>query len=201
MAQHQIPNWTPFSGNVNFALLISGLKTADTFFNVNLTQANFVSQTGLFSIQVYTDASPSLEMISISYVLVLSSAPFSFTRYSPLSATPSSTYTFEGVNSFFGNNIGYEGYAINFLGTSQLSIPCFGSNCPSTCVAPTRCTSLNGVISFNQCFLCGFEEVFSSNLCVPRCTGNETWSGTSCVCRTGYTRVNGVCRIINCGAN
>jgi hypothetical protein len=102
-----MPRWTPFSGNITFALLISGLRTADNFFNVNLTQANFESQTGLFSFQVYTDANPSLEMISISYVLVLGSAPFSFTRYSPLTTTPSATYTFEGVNSFFGNNVGY----------------------------------------------------------------------------------------------
>jgi hypothetical protein len=60
VAQHQLTNWTPFSGNATFALLVSGLRTADTFFNVNLTQANFIAQTGLFSFQVYTDAVPSL---------------------------------------------------------------------------------------------------------------------------------------------
>jgi hypothetical protein len=60
VAQHQLPNWTPFSGNSTFALLLSGLRTADTFFNLNLTQANFIAQTGLFSFQVYTDALPAL---------------------------------------------------------------------------------------------------------------------------------------------
>ena len=60
VAQYQLPNWTPVNGNVNFALLISSLRTADTFFNVNLTQANFISQTGLLSFQVYTDANPAL---------------------------------------------------------------------------------------------------------------------------------------------
>ncbi len=130
VAEYQIPNWTPFSGNFNFILLISGLRTADTSFNVSLIGASFVSETGLFLFGVFTDANPSIEMISISYVIFLGSAPFTFTQYSPLTTTFSGTYTFEGVNSFSGKNIEYEGYAIKFLGTSQLSIPCVGSNCP-----------------------------------------------------------------------
>ena len=141
--QFQLANWTPVSGNVNFALLISGLRTADTFFNVNLTQANFNSQTGLMSIQVYTDANPSLEMIYISYMIILPSAPLTFVQYNPLFNTLVATFLFEGVDSISANTIIYEGYAMNFTEEAQFNIPCFGLNCPSNCVTSIRCSSLN----------------------------------------------------------
>jgi hypothetical protein len=94
-------------------------------------------------------------MIYLTYVILLGNSPFTFVQYNPLINTPTSTYSFEGIDSFSGNNIAYEGYAINYT-ASQSTIPCYGSNCQSACIAPITCNSLSGIIFFNQCFLCGF---------------------------------------------
>lgn len=160
------------SGTVNFALLISGLRTADNFFNVNINQVSFNSQTGVFTVEVNTNANQSLEMIYLTYVIVLGNAPFTFVQYNPLVGGPAATYAFEGIDAITANSITYEGYALNFTASTPSTMPCLGSNCPSACVTPSRCASLNGITSNNQCFLCGFEETLFNGQCVSRCTGN-----------------------------
>jgi len=105
--QYQLANWVPVTGTINFAILISGLRTADTFFNVSLTQISLNPQTGLFTLQVNSNANPSLEIIYLTYVIVLSSAPFTFVQYNPLISTPAATYFFEGVDSISGSSLIY----------------------------------------------------------------------------------------------
>jgi hypothetical protein len=106
-AQYQLANWVPVTGTISFAILISGLRTADTFFNVSLTQVNLNPQTGLFTLQVNSNANPSLEMIYLTYIIVLSSAPFTFVQYNPLISTPAATYLLEGLDSISGNSLSY----------------------------------------------------------------------------------------------
>jgi len=116
--EHQLANWSPVSGTVNFALLISGLRTADNFFNVNINQVSFNSQTGVFTVEVNTNANPSLEMIYLTYVIVLVNAPFTFVQYNPLVGGPAATYAFEGIDAIAANSITYEGYALNFTAST-----------------------------------------------------------------------------------
>lgn len=87
-------NWAPTSARVNFVYLISGLRTADNFFNVSLVQPSFNSQNGVISVQVATNAIPQLESITITYIVFLASAPFNFFQYDPISNPLSATYSF-----------------------------------------------------------------------------------------------------------
>lgn len=153
-AQYTINNWISTSTRVNFIYLISGLRTSDSSFNVSLAQGGFNASTGLVSVQVKSDASPPIETIHVSFVIFLSNSPFTLIQYNPLVSQPSVSYLFEGINSYNGNSITYEGYAFN--STTIQTIPCYGSNCPSTCVTLTICSNSNGIINLNRCFICGF---------------------------------------------
>jgi len=153
-AQYTINNWNPTTTRVNFIYLISGLRTSDPSFNVSLTQGGFNASTGLITVQVKSDASPPIETILVSYVIFLGTSPFTLTQYNPFISQPSASYLFEGVNSFNGNSITYEGYAFN--STAIQTIPCYGSNCPSTCISLATCSNSTGIINLNRCFLCGF---------------------------------------------
>ena len=91
---YTINNWNPTSTRVNFIYLISGLRTSDSSFNVSLSQGGFNTSSGLVSLQIKSDASPPIETILISYVLFLSSSPFTLIQYNPLVGQPSASYLF-----------------------------------------------------------------------------------------------------------
>jgi hypothetical protein len=50
VVQQDLQTWTSQSGSFNFVYLISGLKTNDNSFNVDLTSASFNPQTGRISV-------------------------------------------------------------------------------------------------------------------------------------------------------
>jgi len=152
-----MPGWTPTSASVSYVYLISGLKSADSNFNVALAQGGFNTQTGLISVRISSNASPTLEMIYISYMLFYNTAPYTLRAYNPLLVSPQASYFYEGINSFNGNIIIYEGYGINSTLADSNIISCIGRNCPSSCVTPLRCTQTNGLIFLSQCFMCAFE--------------------------------------------
>lgn len=99
LVQHSLNNWMPSQGTPSFIYLISGLRTSDNAFNITLTQAGFSTQKGLIKLQINTNANPSMEMIHITYIIFIDSAPFSISSYNPLNGSPQGDYLFEGVDS------------------------------------------------------------------------------------------------------
>jgi len=92
IANYYIPNWPPTSTSVSFVYLISGLKTSDSSYSVSLSDAKFNTQNGLISLTINSNANPFIEMIYISYIVFLNTAPYTLNKYDPLSANiPAST--------------------------------------------------------------------------------------------------------------
>ena len=116
--------WQSKNKNMKLIYLISGLKTADNSFNINLSQNKF--NNGKISVILTTDASPALELIYITYVIFEETAPFNLLTYNPSLGAISSDYIFEGVNQINGNSIITFGYGFNLSLATNSNLNCVG---------------------------------------------------------------------------
>ena len=139
--------------NMKLIYLISGLKTADNSFNINLSDNKF--NNGKISVKLTTDASPAVELVYITYVIFEETAPFNLITYNPSLGVISGDYIFEGVNQINGNSIITFGYGFNSSLATNSNLNCIGSLCPASCITQYVCSAKNGVILQKNCYLCG----------------------------------------------
>jgi hypothetical protein len=150
--------------------LISGLKTADNQFNVNLSENKFIN--GKISVKVSTNANPSIELIYITYIIFEGAAPFTFQTYNPSTGFINAGYIFEGVTQINGNSIVTSGYRFNSNLPTFSNLNCVGSLCRTQCITRSDCTAINGVVLQTNCYLCGNGQFYSNGQCLNNCRLN-----------------------------
>jgi hypothetical protein len=128
-----------------------------------------------------------LEIIFLSYLWWANTNALQFSTFNPSAASSSSAYQYVGIGSISNQTITYNGVA--FTGSGLVgSIPCVGSNCPSSCIGITSCATQTGVIVNLTCFLCGANQTYNNYQCntVITCGKNQRLTGTACTCLKGY---------------
>jgi hypothetical protein len=171
--EHAIVDCTIFkrpSKNMKLIYLISGLKTADNSFNIDLSENKFIN--GKISVKVSTDASPAIELIYITYVIFEEAAPFTFQTYNPSSNVVNANYIFEGIDQINGNLIVTFGYGFNSNLPTISNLNCVGSLCSAQCITQYNCSANKGVILQRNCYLCGNGQIYSNGQCVNNCAQN-----------------------------
>jgi hypothetical protein len=161
---------TKTSKNMKLIYLISGLKTSDNLFNIDLSDNKFIN--GKISVKVLTDANPAIELIYITYIIFENAAPFTFQTYNPSKGVINAGYIFEGVNQINGNSIITSGYGFNSNLPTILNFNCVGPLCKTQCITKSDCTAVKGVILQKYCYLCGNGKLYSNGQCFNNCALN-----------------------------
>lgn len=179
------------------------MRTTANSYTTALGSINFDSRSGELIIQVNLNSSPSIESISISYIIFKNSAPFAYSSFDSIIVS-SATYQFIGISQLSSSSASYRGSGFVSQAATQGQLSCIGSNCPSECVTSQYCIAYRGQISGANCLLCGQGQVAVNGGCqsiVPvQCGTNQFYNGSDCVCFQGYIFVNSACYQA-CGTN
>ena len=112
-----VPQWRiKADKQYKIAAFISGFRTLDSTFSVNIATTNFDKNEGKVFIQIYTDARPPLEIIHLSYV-VFPTVHDHFTFSILSNPTGEGTYELPGAVNFNRNLIDHDELKICKKGT------------------------------------------------------------------------------------
>jgi hypothetical protein len=195
-----LPNWASSSGSFTAITLISGIRTYSNSYSTKISSTHFNSINGGLIIGL-TLGSSAIEGISITYIIFSNNAPFSYLS-SDLLSPPTTTYQITGISQINNGNSIYEGSGFISKAITSNNMKCIGSNCPSQCVTAQTCTTSNGQISDDNCYMCGNGQIFMNGNCqtVNICSNNQYFDGTKCLCFQGYVLVGSDC-YPGCGTN
>ena len=158
------------------------------------------TNTGVISVTVTTSTAIVIENIYITYIIFSANSPIKYAPFNPSGPAPGA-YAFVGLDAISSTNSVFAGSS--FTSATASGLICVGNACPSSCVSSQTCTNSGGTISGNYCIICIAGQQYINGNCQARttqCGQYQYWSGTQCLCSSGYVMVSGTC-FYTCGNN
>jgi hypothetical protein len=196
-----VPSWVSSQSSFTSISEFSGVKTSANSLSVSFSSLFFNPSTGVLSVSLALPYAVAIENIYITYIIFSQSSPISYSPFNPASP-PSAAYTFVGLETINSAGSTFSGSAFSAPTASVSGLICVGSGCPSSCVSSQTCLSSGGQVSGNYCSVCGSGQTMVNGNCqsVNNCGQNQYWSGSQCLCNSGYILVSGIC-YQSCGSN
>ena len=149
------------------AAYISGIRTADRSINVKIWEASVDPKKGILDVKVSSNADPSIENLHISYVIWRANFGFDVKVFQN-GDNFKADYELFGVNRFKRSQENTE-----ILALVSDRMDCVGGGCQNPCTTSPDCKKKGGILVDDICYLCGDNEKFWDNQCIPNCVENE----------------------------
>ena len=197
-----VTGWTAAQKSFYVVVELAGVKTVASNFVISLTAVSFNAVTGTITTSISLSSTPYIESIIITYILIDKTSSITYTPFSVISGS-SAPYQFIGIDQLAGGSATLAGNGFSSSSSSS-GVTCVGAGCPATCISVALCQGYSGTLNANgtSCLICGSGQNQINGQCITpsACGNNQYYSGTTCICYSGYIMVSNIC-YVTCGPN